>query len=693
MASEGPAGHTPPEFAVKVEVTKTETHTEMPDLSSEMYEGIRVVNLSKAKSVLKRELFDFLKNSSQLRQLGIKTIHIHFTKCGRYAMTVGRSRLRSFGLRLACLDPHHQLTMYLLGVSNSLESALLHAAARVKQIEDDMDWCDRTFKHGDIIYVDHLGYSHVAVYDAERDVMYELVGDIDSGKDALLAEWNSAVQWHINLGHSTQTHLRNALAHFRPSEKSETDVSITCAVIDTVKATFAEPKISISAASSVTTETSELSVLSESSSTVDSALTHESIRTSPGPLEAARLGLASLPKSESTPAMSSMIEKTTVTTTTTTLTGQLSGSTHLTRDPVFVVKTESKPPVITLEAPKPLFTMPKDSFEQKLSPMSRRSILATSGHVVAKFKDDKLFFNESAMSTSSDAVDELAQDLADRESARVWQAHLESDDDSEGSYDGNSHVITATQNLRRLAASWDDIGLKDLLGDDESSYVTSAERDESIVVDDMSPALAFGFASHSIAEVQATPKDSFLARDPLLRKRVVEFGNAQPPEIVIGRARAALGCPGWNPISKNCEHFATWAKTGKTISTQVYEIGSSAAIFGAWVMQSVISIAFMSFLTCWFLGLFMHTPILHTCEHIIKLFLKYGVGFASVAFLSGLFIHWGNGISCDFEKWIKKTANSPKSNSTSPRGSMSELPHIHHSSSLHNSKSSTIRKS
>lgn len=43
------------------------------------------------------------------------------------------------------------------------------------------------------------------------------------------------------------------------------------------------------------------------------------------------------------------------------------------------------------------------------------------------------------------------------------------------------------------------------------------------------------------------------------------------PETVIRRAINRLGEPDYNLFGNNCEHFARWCKTGKSISNQVNE--------------------------------------------------------------------------------------------------------------------------
>lgn len=50
---------------------------------------------------------------------------------------------------------------------------------------------------------------------------------------------------------------------------------------------------------------------------------------------------------------------------------------------------------------------------------------------------------------------------------------------------------------------------------------------------------------------------------------VVRYEQALPPEQVVANARSLLGRRGYSLLSRNCEHFAAWAKTGRWESRQV----------------------------------------------------------------------------------------------------------------------------
>jgi len=52
---------------------------------------------------------------------------------------------------------------------------------------------------------------------------------------------------------------------------------------------------------------------------------------------------------------------------------------------------------------------------------------------------------------------------------------------------------------------------------------------------------------------------------------VVMYENALPPEETVRLAQSRLGETGYHLLFNNCEHFATWCKTGKPQSRQVYK--------------------------------------------------------------------------------------------------------------------------
>lgn len=56
---------------------------------------------------------------------------------------------------------------------------------------------------------------------------------------------------------------------------------------------------------------------------------------------------------------------------------------------------------------------------------------------------------------------------------------------------------------------------------------------------------------------------------------VVKHQHCFPPDVVVERARSAIGRGRYGVLSQNCEHFARWCKAGRKQSKQV-EIASTA---------------------------------------------------------------------------------------------------------------------
>src|SRR5947209_3836365 len=62
------------------------------------------------------------------------------------------------------------------------------------------------------------------------------------------------------------------------------------------------------------------------------------------------------------------------------------------------------------------------------------------------------------------------------------------------------------------------------------------------------------------AAVRRTSIDVFLKGRRLL---VLDYGWCDPPDVVVQRAESRLGENKYHLVFSNCEHFATWCKTGK----------------------------------------------------------------------------------------------------------------------------------
>lgn len=56
-----------------------------------------------------------------------------------------------------------------------------------------------------------------------------------------------------------------------------------------------------------------------------------------------------------------------------------------------------------------------------------------------------------------------------------------------------------------------------------------------------------------------------------------EYGQCDTPDIVVGRAESRLGENAYGLFDNNCEHFATWCKTGVHASEQVKNAGAVGA--------------------------------------------------------------------------------------------------------------------
>jgi hypothetical protein len=57
---------------------------------------------------------------------------------------------------------------------------------------------------------------------------------------------------------------------------------------------------------------------------------------------------------------------------------------------------------------------------------------------------------------------------------------------------------------------------------------------------------------------------------------VREYGSSDLPDVVIQRAESRLGENAYDLFGNNCEHFATWCKTGIHASEQVKNAGATA---------------------------------------------------------------------------------------------------------------------
>ncbi len=63
-----------------------------------------------------------------------------------------------------------------------------------------------------------------------------------------------------------------------------------------------------------------------------------------------------------------------------------------------------------------------------------------------------------------------------------------------------------------------------------------------------------------------SPLNEFSQGQPL---RVISYAEASPVGVTLRRAMSRLGEQDYNLLFNNCEHFATWCKTGRHRSSQV----------------------------------------------------------------------------------------------------------------------------
>ncbi|MDR2786638.1 MAG: lecithin retinol acyltransferase family protein [Treponema sp.] len=75
--------------------------------------------------------------------------------------------------------------------------------------------------------------------------------------------------------------------------------------------------------------------------------------------------------------------------------------------------------------------------------------------------------------------------------------------------------------------------------------------------------------SQENAVIHETSFESFKDGCPV---KVIDFPNGKPPDETIERAFSRLGEKGYDFTANNCDHFATWCKTGEHRSLQVDKV-------------------------------------------------------------------------------------------------------------------------
>lgn len=71
------------------------------------------------------------------------------------------------------------------------------------------------------------------------------------------------------------------------------------------------------------------------------------------------------------------------------------------------------------------------------------------------------------------------------------------------------------------------------------------------------------------AAVRRTPMDQFAKGG---RVRIVKSGPSFDPEAIVSRAESRLEEARYSTVRNNCEHFATWCRTGQRESKQVRRV-------------------------------------------------------------------------------------------------------------------------
>jgi len=79
------------------------------------------------------------------------------------------------------------------------------------------------------------------------------------------------------------------------------------------------------------------------------------------------------------------------------------------------------------------------------------------------------------------------------------------------------------------------------------------------------------------ANISHTTMDQFLEGATF---KVREYDSCFEPDVVVERALSRVGEGGYDLLSNNCEHFATWCKTGCEVSAQVQTARRQAVAIG-----------------------------------------------------------------------------------------------------------------
>ena len=75
-------------------------------------------------------------------------------------------------------------------------------------------------------------------------------------------------------------------------------------------------------------------------------------------------------------------------------------------------------------------------------------------------------------------------------------------------------------------------------------------------------------------------------------KNVEVVKIAENPQEAVTRARTLLGQTGYNPLTRNCEHYAQWACNGDWKSEQVAGVASAAKV-GVFALLGAAGVVFI----------------------------------------------------------------------------------------------------
>ncbi|NJO41089.1 MAG: hypothetical protein HC769_10275 [Cyanobacteria bacterium CRU_2_1] len=87
------------------------------------------------------------------------------------------------------------------------------------------------------------------------------------------------------------------------------------------------------------------------------------------------------------------------------------------------------------------------------------------------------------------------------------------------------------------------------------------------------------------AVVTRTSYEAFARATPVYTKR---YAVSYVPDVVVERAESRLGERQYSLLTNNCEHFATWCKTGRNESNQLAEYGLDASRISPFASRQLV---------------------------------------------------------------------------------------------------------